>query len=287
MTTPERGQGLSLLFGRTPGLGSAVMPSSITQPVVAQQPLGSDLYDEYARPCWPAGVTRYLLAGSADGWWASRTGRSQLRRLEESIRHHRPRRNPCLTTAALTQPTATSTAPRPRGTIAREGPSWWRSSALGGLALAVGAVDSSATADTQGANESPVTLAPPVKPPAGMVWLQGKLTDQAGHGLDNVNVEVWSDAGAIEPAASNLTYGGSPADGRHGHGAYRVEVPEGVPYTLVFSAVGGEEDGDAFRMQAYGQGRPIMTLGKVAAGRAPFATSAPRSSSTRARSGRR
>ena len=137
--------------------------------------------------------------------------------------------------------------------------------ALGGLALAVGAVDSSATADTQEANESRVNLAPPVKPPTGMVWLQGKLTDQAGHGLDNVNVEVWSDAGAIEPAASNLTYGGSPADGRHGHGAYRVEVPEGVPYTLVFSAVGGEEDGDAFRMQAYGQGRPIMTLGKAAA----------------------
>jgi hypothetical protein len=96
-------------------------------------------------------------------------------------------------------------------------------------------------------------------PPAGSAWIQGVLTDQAGHPVDNVNVEVWSDdPSAAGPIASNLTYGGTPADGRHAHGVYRVEVPMDQPYSIVFSAVGGAEDGDAFRMQTYGQGRPIM-----------------------------
>ena len=92
-----------------------------------------------------------------------------------------------------------------------------------------------------------------------MVWVQGVLTDQAGHGLDNVNVEVWpSDPAATAPIGSNLTYGGFPQDGRHGHGAYRVEVPLGQPYRIEFSGVGGAEDGDAYRQTSYGQGRPIM-----------------------------
>jgi hypothetical protein len=96
-------------------------------------------------------------------------------------------------------------------------------------------------------------------PPAGSAWLQGVLTDQAGHALDNVNVEVWStDPTATAPVGSNLTYAGAPADGRHAHGAYRVEVPSDKPYTIVFSGVGGAEDGDAYRMQSYGQGRPLM-----------------------------
>jgi Bacterial Ig-like domain (group 3) len=138
---------------------------------------------------------------------------------------------------------------------------------VGGLSLTPLALDSSATADTeQAGQQSRVTIAPPVKPPTGMVWLQGTVTDQAGHGLDNVNVEVWSDdPAAAAPAGSNLSYGGFPADGRHGHGAFRVEVPLGQPYVIVFSGVQGAEDGDAFRMQSYGAGRPIMTLGGTAA----------------------
>ena len=138
---------------------------------------------------------------------------------------------------------------------------------VGGLAVAPQVLPASAAPGAgQWALESQV--APRMAPPAGYVWLQGALTDQAGHRLDNVNVEVWSnDPKATEPVASNLTYGGAPADGRHQHGAYRVQVPIGQPYRIVFSAVGGQEDGDAFRMQSYGAGRPIMarTAGRAAA----------------------
>ena len=95
--------------------------------------------------------------------------------------------------------------------------------------------------------------------PAGDAWIQGSLTDQAGHKLDNVNVEVWStDPTATEPTGSNLTYAGVPVDGRHNHGVYRVQVPLDQPYTIVFSGVADAEDGDAYRMQSYGAGRPIM-----------------------------
>jgi hypothetical protein len=100
---------------------------------------------------------------------------------------------------------------------------------------------------------------PPPVPPDGMAWLQGSLTDQAGHRLDNVNVEIWpKDSAATEPIASNLTYAGVPEDGRHDHGVYRVEVPVGAAYRIIFSAVGGAEDADAFRMKRYGGGRPLM-----------------------------
>src|SRR4051794_35474464 len=101
--------------------------------------------------------------------------------------------------------------------------------------------------------------APAPTPPEGMVWVQGTLTDQARHALDNVNVEVWpDDPTALEPVASNLTYAGVPADARHNHGVYRVEVPSNTPYRLVFSGVHNSEDGDAYRIQRYGGGRPIV-----------------------------
>jgi hypothetical protein len=155
----------------------------------------------------------------------------------------------------------TSSSRSPRGKVLLA------TAVVGGLSLTPLAIDTSATADTeQAGQQTRVSIAPPVKPPTGMVWLQGKLTDQAGHGLDNVNVEVWTDdPSAAAPAGSNLTYGGFPADGRHGHGAYRVEVPIGQPYVIVFSGIQGAEDGDSYRMQSYGAGRPIMTLGGAAA----------------------
>lgn len=129
--------------------------------------------------------------------------------------------------------------------------------AIGALVLAPQVLPASADPGVP-ADSGRVHL-PKVAPPAGSAWIQGKLTDQAGHGLDNVNVEVWSDdPAATAPIASNLTYGGLPADGRHAHGAYRVEVPADKPYVLLFSAVNGAEDGDAYRMQSYGKGRPIM-----------------------------
>jgi hypothetical protein len=140
---------------------------------------------------------------------------------------------------------------------------------VGALALSPLADGASAsTGVRQASSESRLALAP-LAPPTGMAWIQGVVTDQAGHGLDNVNVEVWSsDPSATAPTGSNLSYGGFPADGRHGHGAYRIEVPAGQPYTIVFSAVGGKEDGDAFRMQEYGRGLPIMVKGTASAAKA-------------------
>jgi hypothetical protein len=97
-------------------------------------------------------------------------------------------------------------------------------------------------------------------PPAGESWIQGVLTDQAGHPLENVNVEVWpQDVSAVSPVASNLSYAGDPDDATRQSGVFRVAVPAGTPYRLSFSTVGGTEDGDNFRMQNYGDGRPIMT----------------------------
>jgi hypothetical protein len=125
----------------------------------------------------------------------------------------------------------------------------------GGLVLTPQVLPAQAAPATKHTNFK--VVAPAV--PAGDAWIQGTLTDQAGHKLDNVNVEVWStDPTATEPTGSNLTYAGVPADGRHNHGVYRVQVPLNEPYTIVFSGVADAEDGDAYRMQSYGSGRPIM-----------------------------
>lgn len=95
-------------------------------------------------------------------------------------------------------------------------------------------------------------------PPPGSTWIEGVITDQAAHGEDNVNVEAWPQARtATAPVASSLTYGASPTDPKFTHGAFLLQVPSGKAYRIIFSAVGGKEDGDPFRMKAYGHGRPI------------------------------
>jgi hypothetical protein len=105
-------------------------------------------------------------------------------------------------------------------------------------------------------------------PPSGSTWITGVVTDQAAHGQDNVNVEAWpDDPTATEPAASALTYGGPEYNAAQKHGFFRLEVPSDVPYRIVFSAVGGKEDGDPFRMHWYGAGRPIEVRTGLAAGR--------------------
>ena len=105
-------------------------------------------------------------------------------------------------------------------------------------------------------------------PPEGMTWIEGVITDQAAHGQDNVNVEAWPrDPAAVAPVASALTYGGPP-DGSALHGFFLLQVPSDQAYRIVFSAVAGQEDGDAFRMKSYGHGRPIAVRNlAVAAGR--------------------
>ena len=131
---------------------------------------------------------------------------------------------------------------------------------MGGLALVAPQIlPASAQPVVASPSSSKVTALAP-KPPAGSSWIQGVLKDQAHHTLNNVNVEVWAvDPTATEPVASNLTYAGDPKDNRHQSGVFRLEVPAGTPYKVIFSVVGGVEDGDRFRKQAYGKGRPIMT----------------------------
>jgi hypothetical protein len=165
----------------------------------------------------------------------------------------------------------TQTAPR----------AWNRCFALGAVAALTFAGGGIALA-TQGssANASPHEPASSYQldedplPAPGMAWIQGVITDQANHPLDNVNVEVWpTDPAATAPVGSNLTYAGTPDDLRHQHGVFRVEVPMDEPYLIIISGVRGSEDGDLYRMRSIGHGRPIMarTGGgagtKMAAGR--------------------
>ena len=136
--------------------------------------------------------------------------------------------------------------------------------ALGSLVLAPELLPASAESTQGTARTGALTV---LEPAAGKSWIQGVVTDQAGHRLNNVNVEVWStDLNAAAPVASNLSYAGSPADAAHQSGVFRVEVPSGTPYRITVSTVGGREDGDAFRMSALGRGAPIMA--RISSGRA-------------------
>ncbi|MGD9959325.1 Ig-like domain-containing protein [Nocardioides sp.] len=128
---------------------------------------------------------------------------------------------------------------------------------IGGLLLAPQVLSSPGTAY---AGESAASVAvPALVPPQGSTWVVGVLTDQAGHGLDNVNVEAWPQSiTAAEPVASSLTYGGPAYDAQQRNGFFRLEVPSGKAYRIVISAVGAQEDGDPFRMKWYGGGRPVM-----------------------------
>jgi ribosomal protein L18E len=135
--------------------------------------------------------------------------------------------------------------------------------AVGGIVMATHGTPATAAHGTASAYR----LADDPVPAAGKTWIQGIVTDQANHALDNVNVEVWPvDPAASEPVASNLTYAGTPADQRHQHGVFRVEVPMNEPYVIVLSAVNGTEDGDPFRMKTLGDGRPIMARTDAGAG---------------------
>jgi hypothetical protein len=138
----------------------------------------------------------------------------------------------------------------------------------GGVVMASGGSPASATPHASGSH---LRLVAAPQPAPGNTWIQGVITDQANHALDNVNVEVWPAApGASAPVASNLTYAGVPADARHQHGVFRVEVPSNQPYVIVMSGVGGSEDGDQYRMKTLGGGRPIMA--RAAGGAAKAAT---------------
>ena len=140
---------------------------------------------------------------------------------------------------------------------------------VGALALSPLADGASASTGVRQASSSPKLAVTQLVPPSGMVWVQGVLTDQAGHGLDNVNVEVWpSDPAATAPIGSNLTYGGFPQDGRHGHGAYRVEVPARSALPDRVLRRGRRGGRRRLPAESYGQGRPIMfrSSGAKAAG---------------------
>ncbi len=123
-----------------------------------------------------------------------------------------------------------------------------------------------ASASTSADSAATVQALAPTEPPAGMAWIEGIITDQAGHPLDNVNVEAWQvdDGTERQLVASNLTYAGVPDDGRHGHGVFRLEVPIHHKYEIVFSTDQGAEDDDAFRLDTYvaPNGNDTIRVGK-------------------------
>lgn len=121
----------------------------------------------------------------------------------------------------------------------------------GGLLITPQVLPASASAGLSSDAGQLLVLAP-TEPPEGKAWLEGVLTDQAGHPLDGVNVEAWR-VDTVEPemVASNFTYAGDPDDGRHDHGVFRLEVPIQAEYEVLFSTDRGEEDGDRFRMDTY------------------------------------
>lgn len=141
---------------------------------------------------------------------------------------------------------------------------WTRRSAplaLAGLALGLVAQSGLASSTTAPGNAASPADGRGVRvaPPAGTTWIEGVITDQAGTPQDNVNVEAWaSDAPGSKPTASALSYGGAPDGTGSGHGFFLLEVPSDQAVRIDFSAVGGHEDGDPFRMKLYGQGRPIV-----------------------------
>ncbi len=136
----------------------------------------------------------------------------------------------------------------------------------GGVMVAPGAThQSSAQAVVRGA---PMRDVATLAPPAGTTWIVGTLTDQAAHGQDNVSVQALPDTGGGAPIATALTYGGPNYNDVAARGFFRIEVPSGASYRIVFSSANGVEDGDPFRMQKYGQGRPILAK---ASGRAAAA----------------
>ncbi len=197
---------------------------------------------------WPVAAPR--SSGTGNCRWRRRrdgTSRPILESAPPPTLTHQHRRAPC--------PTTHDKAPKRRRTPILVGVA-----AVGSLIVAPQVLPASAEPVVVSARSSTLTAALAPTPPAGESWIQGVLTDQAGNKLNNVNVEAWPmDPTASVPVASNLSYAGAPADGRHQSGVFRLAVPGGTPYRITFSTIGGSEDGDKFRKQAYGGGLAIMT----------------------------
>jgi hypothetical protein len=122
--------------------------------------------------------------------------------------------------------------------------------ACGALVATSQVLPASATpAGADGAQPAAAADAP--KPPKGKAWLVGVITDQAGHPLQDVNVEAWpDDPDATEPTASDLTYE-NLLTGKQGY--YRLEVPIHASYRIVVSA----DTEDPYRTFQYNDGDPI------------------------------
>ena len=132
--------------------------------------------------------------------------------------------------------------------------------AVGSLIVAPQVLPASAEPVVVSARSSTPTAALAPTPPAGESWIQGgpdRPGRQQAEQRERGSVADGSDrqrAGRFQPG-----YAGAPADGRHQSGVFRLAVPGGTPYRITFSTIGGSEDGDKFRKQAYGGGLAIMT----------------------------
>lgn len=126
--------------------------------------------------------------------------------------------------------------------------------------LAVGGTAHATSGGEAHASGEAATVLPggPAHPPAGRAWIQGVVTDQAGHARDGVNVEAHAvDAPGSAPVASSLTY--ADPDDSHPHGFFRLFVPAGK-YQVVLSATGSREDGDGYRLQWYADRQNLTVL---------------------------
>jgi hypothetical protein len=94
------------------------------------------------------------------------------------------------------------------------------------------------------------------QPAKKRAWIQGVVTDQAGHPLDDINVEAVpaNDPGA-DPVASWITYEG-PQVGEE-HGWFRLYVPAGS-YRVRFSSL--SDDAEQFRSAFYAEDGATRTL---------------------------
>ncbi|MGZ4456101.1 MAG: Ig-like domain repeat protein [Nocardioides sp.] len=122
--------------------------------------------------------------------------------------------------------------------------------AAAGLAV-VSFHGTSAQASQGSASASTSGLSAPTAPHKGRAWIQGAVTDQAGHYLDDVNVEALDADGGV--TASSITY--EDPDGGHPHGFFRLYVPAGK-YQVRFSSL----DGEPFRTAYYSEDGAVKNL---------------------------
>lgn len=140
-----------------------------------------------------------------------------------------------------------------------------RNRALAALAttslLAVGGAAHAAAVDAVHSPAVTSALAGgPAHPAAGRAWVQGVLTDQAGHPRDGINVEAYAVGGSSStPVASSITY--ANPDDSHPHGFFRLFVPAGKSQ-VVLSATDAREDRDDYRLQWFGARQKLTVLSK-------------------------